>query len=151
MSINKVLFLSFIMIAFTTSCSSDLFITHNGNLPINEKIAQVEIGQSKEKVKSILGAPSTIISFDKNTWIYMSADIKKVAFFMPEEVSRDVLTIRFNNSDKVNEITRLTKENGKIIEVSEDATQTPGHTPGFFTKFFGGTTKYAPMAPSSPR
>ncbi|MBO5443132.1 MAG: outer membrane protein assembly factor BamE [Alphaproteobacteria bacterium] len=150
MSINKSIFLS-LFVLLTTSCSQDLFITHNGNMPINERISQVKEGQSKAQVQNILGTPSSVVSLDENTWIYMSCDIKKVAFFKPEEVNRDVLTIKFDDKDQVRDIQRMTKVNGKEISVSEDKTVTAGHQPGFFEKFFGGVTQFLPLGGNDPR
>ena len=145
MSINKALFLSLAAFSLSTACSSDLFITHNGNMPTNERIEQVKVGQSKYQVKSILGAPSSDVSLDRNTWIYMSSDIKRVAFMEPEEVDRDVLTIKFDNKDTVAEITRMTKKDGKEIQVSEEKTEAMGSDQGFFEKFFGGVGQYMPF------
>lgn len=138
MSTNKIRFLSLMMIIFITACSNDLFLTHNGNMPSNERIAKVKIGDSKHEVINQLGSPSTVVSLDQNTWIYMSSDIKKVAFMTPKEVNRDVLTISFNKEGKVDDIDRLTKMNGTEIDINEEKTEALGHQPGFFEKFFGG-------------
>lgn len=145
MSINKVFLLSAFLVMFSSACSNDLFITHNGNMPSNERIDQIRVGQSKAEIQNILGAPSSVVSLDRNTWIYMSSDIKRVAFFAPKEVDRDVLTIRFNDQNKVEAIERLTKKNGKEIKVSSDKTETLGHNPGFFRKYFGGVGQYMPF------
>ena len=75
----------------------------------------------------------------------MSSDIKRVAFLAPEEVNRDVLTIRFDNDGKVEEISRLGKDSGQEIEVSSDETAAPGENPGFFRKYFGGVGQYNPF------
>ena len=124
MSINKVVLLSAFLMTFSSACSSDLFITHNGNMPSNERIAQIRVGQSKSEILNILGSPSSVVSLDRNQWIYMSSDIKRVAFFAPKEVDRDVLTIQFNDQGKVSEIERLTKKDGKEIKVSTNKTET---------------------------
>ena len=145
MSINKALFLSLAALRLSTACSSDLFITHNGNMPTNERIEQVKVGQSKYQVKSILGAPSSVVSLDRNTWIYMSSDIKRVAFMEPEEVDRDVLTIKFDNKDTVAEITRMTKKDGKEIQVREEKREAMGSDQGFFERFFSGVGQYMPF------
>lgn len=149
MSINKVLFFSLVLISLS-ACSKDLFITHNGNMPTNERIDQIKVGQTKYQVKSILGTPSSVVSFDKNTWIYMSADIEQIAFFEPKEINRDVLTITFNESDKVADIKRMTKKDGKEIEVAEEKTEAMGQEQGFFEKFFGGVGHYMPFAGTNP-
>ena len=88
MSTTKFL-LSCSLVCFLSACSSaktnEWFVSHNGNMPSEERIAEVSEGDSQDKVLQVLGAPSTVVSFDKNTWIYMSSDIKRVAFFAPEE------------------------------------------------------------------
>lgn len=145
MSISKVLFFSIIVLSFNTSCSQDLFITHNGNMPTNERISKVKVGQSKAEVKSILGSPSNVVSLDRNTWIYMSSDIEQIAFLSPKEINRDVLTIKFNDSDNIVEINRMNKKDGTKLAISEDKTETFGHEPGFFEKFFGGIGSYSPF------
>lgn len=109
MSINKVL-LSGLLACSLSACSRDLFISHNGNMPTNERIEQVKVGQSKNQVKSILGSPSSVVSLDKNTWIYMSSDIERIAFLAPKEVSRDVLTIKFDEENNVIDIDRMKPE-----------------------------------------
>lgn len=145
MSINKMRFLSLITIILLSSCSNDLFLTHNGNMPSNERIAKVKVGNTKNEVINNLGAPSSVVSLDQNTWIYMSSDIKRVAFMAPEEVDRDVLTIEFDNGGKVEKINRLSKKNGIEVAVSDDKTETLGHDAGFFEKFFGGIGNYSPF------
>ena len=131
MSINNMRFLSLLAALALSACSSDLFLTHNGNMPSNERIAKVKVGQTKNDVISTLGA--------------LSSDIKRVAFMAPKEVNRDVLTIEFSNNGKVEKISRLNKKNGVEVEVCDDKTETLGHQPGFFQKFFGGVGNYSPF------
>lgn len=138
MSTSKMRLFSMIFCIFMAGCSGDLFLTHCGNMPSSERIAKVKIGDSKQQVISLLGSPSSVVSLDQNTWIYMSSDIRKIAFMSPQEVNRDVLTISFNKDGYVNGIDRLAKQNGKEIDVNTDRTETLGHNPGFFEKFFGG-------------
>ena len=137
MSINKMLFLGLAAAFLLSACSSDLFITHNGNMPSNERIAKVKVGNTKNEVISKLGAPSSVVSLDQNTWIYMSSDIRRIAFMTPKEVKRDVLTIEFDKNNKVQKISRLNKDNEVEVDVCDDKTETLGHEPGFFEKFFG--------------
>lgn len=145
MSINKMRLASLLMLIFVSACSNDLFLSHNGNMPSNERIAKIKVGNTKNEVIGALGSPSTVVSLDQNTWIYMSSDIKRVAFMAPEEVSRDVLTIEFSNDGKVHNINRLSKSNGVEITVSNEKTETFGNQPGFFEKFFGGIGNYSPF------
>lgn len=137
--------LACVLSACSSTKTEEWFVSHNGNMPSEERISEIEVGDAQNKVMQVLGAPSTIVSLDRNTWIYMSSDIKRVAFWAPEEVNRYVLTIRFDNDGKVAEISRLGKNSGQEIEVSSDETAAPGENPGFFRKYFGGVGQYNPL------
>ena len=149
MSTPKIIFTGFMFLALSACSSSktdEWFVTRNGNMPTEERISQISKGDNQDKVMQILGAPSTIVSLDKNTWIYMSSDIKRVAFFAPSEVKRDVLTIRFDDKGEVIEISRLDKDCGSEVKVSTDETEAPGEKLGFFRKYFGGVGQYNPLS-----
>ena len=144
MSIVKKAACAFV-IASLSACNSDIFISHNGNMPSNDRIVMIQKGQDKARVREILGAPSSVNPLDSNTWIYMSSDVKRVAFFKPVELDRDVLTIKFNESGVVNSISRYSKANGKEIEISRDTTGFEESDKGFFQEYFGGVGAYMPI------
>lgn len=151
MSINKIVTLfscALLLNACSSAQTNEWFVTHNGNMPTNERISQISVGDSRAEVSRVLGAPSSIVSFDKNTWIYMSSDIKRVAFFAPEEINRDVLTIKFNDNDEVSEITRMSQNDGAKVEISQDETEAYGQELGFFRKYFGGVGQVNPFGRS---
>ena len=148
MSTPKIVIISF-MALMITSCSTDKtnewFVSRNGNMPSEERIAQITVGDNQDKVLEILGAPSSVISLDRNTWLYMSSDIKRIAFLAPSEVKRDVLTIRFDDKGNVTEVSRLNKEAGSEVDINQDKTEAPGEKIGFFRKYFGGVGQYNPL------
>lgn len=132
------------------SCSAtkqnEWFVSHNGNMPSEDRIEKIKNGSTKDEVLQILGAPSAVVSFDERSWIYMSSDIKRVAFRKPEEVNRNILRLQFDNNDKVIEVSRLSKEDGKNIVPCQDKTEVKGENLGFFRKYFGGVGQYNPLA-----
>ena len=95
MSIRN-LFLLGLIVVFSASCSNNAFLVHNGNMSSPDKISQISIGQTRQEVEKVLGSPSSISSFDGNTWIYMSSTFRKVAFFEPKELDRKILSISFD-------------------------------------------------------
>ncbi len=149
MSTNKIV-LAVFCLSLLGACSAsqheEWFVTHNGNMPAEERIARVEKGFSQDEVMQILGAPSSVVSFDENTWLYMSSDIKRIAFSKPEEVDRNILKITFDANGNVAQITRLTKADGREITPDEEKTAVNGQDPGFFRKYFGGVGQYNPFA-----
>jgi len=148
MSTRKHILLN-LFILMLAACSSDVFVSHCGNMPTQERIAQLQKGQTKDEVLDLLGTPSNIVSLDQNTWIYMSSDIKKVAFLKPVELDRDVLTVRFNQYNQVDEIVRLNKQQGREVAVNTDKTESYGNRPGFFEKYFGGVGQFMPFGHGS--
>ena len=149
MSTNKII-LGLLCCLALSACSAakqkEWFVNHNGNMPTEDRIAKIKTGSTKDDVLQLLGAPSATISFDEKTWIYMSSDIKRVAFKKPEEINRDILKLRFNDEDKVIEVARLNKEDGKDISTCEEKTEVKGENIGFFRKYFGGVGQYNPLA-----
>ena len=150
MSIRKMI-ATVVMTVALSACSQDLFIQQSGNMPTDERLAKLQIGQSKNEITDLLGSPSSVVSLDKDTWIYMSSDIERVAFFTPKETDRNLLVLKFNKNDKLEEFKRISKAHGQNVEVSQDATVAEGDNRGFFQKFFGGTQTYAPMGGTPPR
>jgi len=149
MSTSKHILFNLFLALTISACSSDIFISHCGNMPSEERIEQVQKGQTKDEVLEILGSPSSIVSLDQNTWIYMSSEIKKVAFFKPEELNRDILTIHFNDYNQVSSIERRNKAQGQEVEISQEETETYGNQPGFFAKYFGGVGQFMPFGRAS--
>ena len=142
MSIRKIFFLSISLLL--SACSNDLFLVHNGNMPANEKISEVHLGQSKQDVMNILGAPSLTTGLSDDYWIYMASTVKKVAFFRPEELDRKVLAISFDNG-QISKIEKLSLADGNNFKIDTHTTQTTEQEQGFFRKYFGGVGSYMPF------
>lgn len=145
------LFLLGLLLVFTCACSSDVFLMHTGNMPSDDKVAQVKVGQTQDEVYALLGSPSSVSSLDENEWIYMSSTLKKAAFLTPKVIDRDVLAIRFDQKGKVSSIAHLDENSGAQIKPDEDQTQSGGHNPGFFKKYFGGVGTFSPIAPTKEK
>ena len=142
MSIRKIFFLSISLVL--SACSNDLFLVHNGNIPAKEKIAEIHLGQSKQDVMNILGAPSLTTGLSDDHWIYMASTVKKVAFFRPEEIDRKVLAISFDNG-QISKIEKLSLADGNNFKIDTHTTQTTEQEQGFFRKYFGGVGSYMPF------
>lgn len=147
MSTYKIFFLSTALLTLA-ACAKDTFVTNTGNMPSEDKIERLATGMPQEQVREILGAPSSVVSLDRNTWIYMSADIEQIAFMRPQETERRLLVVKFDDNGKVADIKHIDKSKGKELEVSEQETATPEQEQGFFRKYFGGVGTYTPIAPS---
>jgi outer membrane protein assembly factor BamE (lipoprotein component of BamABCDE complex) len=79
----------------------------------------------------------------------MNTTMKRMAFFDPEELERNLVAVRFNQSGKLERVVELTKEDGKDIAVSQNSTPVLGSEETFMEKYFGGVGYYMPIEPSS--
>ena len=145
MSIHKVVFSTLLVISFVSGCSTDYFNQTDGNMPAKADILALHQGMTQDEVRRLMGSPSAVSSLDHRTWIYMNSTVKRLAFFKPEELERNVIAIEFNLDGKVEKVLQLTKENGRDFAMNTDETPVMGTKEGFFKKYFGGVGQYLPM------
>jgi outer membrane protein assembly factor BamE (lipoprotein component of BamABCDE complex) len=116
--------------------------TH-GFMPNPELISQIEPGvQGKPEVAEVLGTPSTVATFDQNTWYYITQKSRTFAFFKPEIVDQEVLVINFDGSDVVSDINRYTIEDGLIVDPVTRKTPTAGRELSLLQQLFGNIGRF---------
>ena len=113
-----------------------------------EKVEQLKNGMTRNEVRNLLGSPSSVVTLDRDTWIYMSSEIEQIAFMRPEEIDRQLLVVKFNTDGKVANIEHLDQSEGKQLAVSEQKTNAPEQEQGFFRKYFGGVGQISPFGSS---
>ena len=148
MSTRNIVFSTLVGLCLIAGCSTDYFNQTEGNMPPKKDIMQLKRGMKQEEVRNIMGSPSVVSSLDHRSWIYMNATMKRLAFFKPEELERNVVAVEFDLDGKVEKVVQLTKENGVEIVVSNEETPVMGTREGFMQKYFGGVGQYLPMTPT---
>ena len=100
----------------------------HGMLPDKELIAEIKPGQTRqEDVTRILGTPSTVATFDKETWYYIGEKTETVAFFKPDILEQKVLVVRFTKDGVVDDVEQVdTKKDGKPVTPVARETPTKG-------------------------
>lgn len=94
---------------------------------------------SKERVLRIMGSPTIISNFDnRETWIYYAQDIKKFLFFKADIIDRKVVIIRFDNSNIIKELKKVTMDDEqRNLYFATNKTPVLEHKTGFFKSIFG--------------
>ncbi len=117
--------------------------TH-GFMPNPELVEQVEPGVvSKLDVADILGSPSTIATFDQDTWYYITQKTQNFAFFKPEIIDQQVLVVNFDDRDMVSGVNHYTIEDGLIVDPVSRKTPTVGKELTFLQQLFGNIGRFA--------
>ena len=147
MSTHNIVFSTLAGALMLSACSTDIFNHTEGNMPSKGDILAIKQGMSQQQVRDILGSPSAVSSLDHRTWIYMNSTMKRMAFFEPKELERNIVAIEFNHDGNVVKLIELTKENGNNVKISKDETPVMGTEQSFMEKYFGGVG-YMPVEPT---
>lgn len=101
----------------------------------------------KEKVLRIMGSPTLVSDLGgSEAWIYCSEKVNHFLFFRPDILERNLLVIKFDESDIVRELKRidLGDENQRFNFVS-NYTSVNGHQMGFFKSIFSNVGQIKPQ------
>lgn len=128
-------------------CVAD--INARGNLPPDDKLAQVTPGLDRDQVIQILGSPSTMATFTDHAWYYIGQRTEDYAFYQPKVIERQVVVVRFDDNGLVSEVKRLDKDDGKSIEMVDRTTPTVGRDLSLMQQIFGNLGKGGPTLPGS--
>jgi outer membrane protein assembly factor BamE (lipoprotein component of BamABCDE complex) len=123
------------------ACAPTLVV--QGYVPDEETLASVQQGvDTKDAVVNKLGSPSTIATFDDDTWIYVNKRSEVFAFFEPTVLSQNVVAINFDPEGRVEEIRRFTLEDGRLIDPVTRKTPTQGRELGLLEQLFGNVGRF---------
>jgi outer membrane protein assembly factor BamE (lipoprotein component of BamABCDE complex) len=98
-----------------------------GNNPDKKLMSEIKPGVTdKASVTKLLGSPSSVASFDANTWYYISQETQNVAFFKPRLKDEKVVSISFNKKGIVENIVYVGMQDHRDIQPNPDSTPAPG-------------------------
>jgi outer membrane protein assembly factor BamE (lipoprotein component of BamABCDE complex) len=114
-------------------------IDHHGYLAKPGVFDQVQKGMSKSEVEAVLGSPSTTasVNLQGDSYYYISSVTEQQAFLNPKEVDRQVIAVRFNQSDQVASFGQYGLEDGRIIDVNTRETPSAGREFSVLRQIFG--------------
>jgi len=115
-----------------------------GNNPDKKIMAEIRPGVTdKASVTKLLGSPSTVASFDNNTWYYISQETQNVAFFKPRLKDEKVVTISFNDKGIVRQVAYLNMKDHVDVAPDPNATPAPGREFGILEQLIGNFGRFS--------
>ena len=118
-------------------------VEYRGNLPDPEVLATIQPGKhTRDDVTQKIGSPSSIAVFDDETWLYISQQVESRAFFEPKIKDRQVLVVSFDKNGFVNDIRKLSLEDGRTIQHVERTTPTAGNELTFLDQLVGNFGRF---------
>jgi outer membrane protein assembly factor BamE (lipoprotein component of BamABCDE complex) len=124
--LSPVLAIGTLIIALTLAgCAPPVDL--RGNDPGKAAMAAIKPGVTdKASVTKLLGSPSSVATFDPNTWYYISQKTQDIAFFKPTLKDEKVVTISFDNKGVVQQVAYIGMRQHEDVVPDPDATPAPG-------------------------
>ena len=124
-----------------TACEEQINV--RGNVPHPTDIAKIKSGSHKKKdVETLLGTPSAIATFEKETWYYIGGRVKTVSFFRPEFLERKVVIVRFSKTGTVETIETRDAPTNKDVKLVERETPTKGRELTLIQQLLGNIGRF---------
>lgn len=119
-------------------CSPE--INHRGYYAKAGALSQVGESMPKSEVEGIMGSPSTTasISYQGDSYYYITSVTQGRAFLDPVEVKREVVAIRFDQNDQVKSVAQYGLEDGRIIDLNTRKTPVAGQEFSILKELFRG-------------
>jgi len=125
-------------IALLVACAP--VISQRGYLPDPENEKAIKAAtDTKTSVQSRLGYASTTATFGNDSWYYISATEKQVAFFTPTVLKRQILAVYFDKQNKVTGVRRYGLEHGNVISFEKRETPARGRELTFLQQLLNAT------------
>ncbi len=114
-------------------------VSFQGYQAIEARPAEVKVGvDTKNAVRARLGTPSSVSTFDPNTWFYISQVNQRQAFYRPNTIRRDVVAISFSKDDQtVTKVETLSLKDGRMIAFNGRETPTRGRQLSILEQLLG--------------
>jgi outer membrane protein assembly factor BamE (lipoprotein component of BamABCDE complex) len=126
--------------AIVSGCSPEVSL--HGDLPPPEVMPQVKPNLTRSDILSLLGTPSSVASFDNNTWYYISHTVENYAFFLPKDIERKVLEIRFDKNGTVISVRELGLNDGETVAMVDRQTPAAGRELSVIEQLLGNIGRF---------
>ncbi|GGD29690.1 outer membrane protein assembly factor BamE [Sinisalibacter lacisalsi] len=125
-----------VALAALTACSP--VYNYHGFTPTDEDLEEIAVGlDTRTTVASIIGDPGASGLLEESAWYYVRSEFKHDTFRAPEEISREVVAISFDDNDVVENIERFGLERGEVVVLSRRVTDSNIEGMGFLRQLFG--------------
>jgi outer membrane protein assembly factor BamE (lipoprotein component of BamABCDE complex) len=115
-------------------------ISQRGYLPDPTAEASIKTGNdTKTSVQERLGYASTTATFGNDSWYYISATEKQVAFFNPTVLKRQITAVYFDKQNKVTGVRHYGLRDGHLIAFETRTTPARGRETTFLQELLKAT------------
>lgn len=128
--------LGVVALCAVTACTP-IFRNH-GYVPTEDQLSVVTVGvDTRESVQAAIGTPTAGGVLNDQGFYYVSSRFRHFGYLQPEEISREVLAISFDEDGLVSNIERFGLEGGQVVALSRRVTDDNLPDTTFLRQLFG--------------
>ena len=129
-------------------CTSRKFV--RGYMADEEMISSIKPQvDTHDSVKEMLGSPSSVATFDNDSWYYYSKKSESLAFFKENITELSIIAVRFDDDGYVTVIDRYTLDDRNNVDPVQKTTRTHGRELNFIQELFGNIGRFGAGGPSN--
>ena len=118
-------------------------IHYRGNTPEADRLDLIKPGaQTREQVVRLLGSPTMVATFDKDTILYVGQKTRTVTFREPEVMERTIVAIGFGKDGRVSSVEKYSLADGKAVQLVSRTTPTPGRQFSIMQQLIGNFGRF---------
>ena len=111
---------------------------NHGYAPSDQSLAKILIGvDTRESVKEALGIPTTNNTKELNSMYFISSRWSHYGVLAPKPVFRQIVAIKFDSSDMVENISRYELADGEVVALSRRITSGGAKEISFIKQIMG--------------
>ncbi|MBP5534536.1 MAG: outer membrane protein assembly factor BamE [Alphaproteobacteria bacterium] len=139
MSKCRSFFFCILMVIALACCSTNQV----GDVPSDVRVHAIKAGKhTKEDVTRLLGSPTSITLFEKESWLYIESKEQNRVFLPAKEIERKIVKITFNADGTVSKIKELSKDDGRDIAIDNTVTPIAGKDLSIIDEFIGNFGRF---------
>lgn len=124
--------------------SCETIVDQRGFAPTPGSVEKLEVGtQSREDVVRLIGSPSSVATFNPNTWYYISQKQETWAFLKPTMLEQNVMQLSFNDSGRLQAIKKYDLSDARDIEMVSRITPTAGKELTVLEQIMGNVGRFS--------
>ncbi|MEM7043935.1 MAG: outer membrane protein assembly factor BamE [Pseudomonadota bacterium] len=124
--------------------------THGHSLD-EDQLSKIQLGStSRQEVLQLMGSPSALSTFDDAAWYYVSQRTEKTSFYQKNVVDQEVVTVTFDENDRVTAVDRHGLEQVASINPVDRVTPTAGSSPSIWKQLIGNIGRFSGSSGTDP-
>lgn len=113
-------------------------VDSHGYTPADDQLAQIAVGKdTRDTVAEKIGQPFNIGVGPARAWYYISSTDETFGLRKPKTVRRDIVAIRFDDADAVENIERFDVKDGEVVRLTARVTDSAVSELGILRQIFG--------------